>query len=162
MESDLFSRRQRTQVPVESRVAQLADNSQVHVSRDRVHQVVDSLVGKQAADENHTSISGYRLIRGKPMCVHTTKNDARPRFSGMTKNSPAEFADVEMAVVPAIRGDIRRHIPASPAQISDERRASEQPAGERRQAAGQDVLLMAVDNTDQQPGGARLPVRSEE
>src|SRR2546425_8329617 len=153
MESDLFAVRQCAQVLVEPRVIRLADNLQVHANRDCVHQVIDSLVWKQAAHEDHTSIARPGTIGAELLRVHAAQNDVCPRLSGVTESFAAVLADMEMAVVLSIRGDVGGHIPAASAQIADEYPASSQPAGKCSKAAGQDVLLMTVDD----PGLRQFP-----
>ena len=64
----------------------------------------------------------------------------------MTENVAAIFADMQVPVIPTVGRDVCRHIPTAAAQIADKNLAAGEAAGERRQAAGKNVLLVAMDD----------------
>jgi len=62
----------------------------------------------------------------------------------VTGDAPGVFADVQMAVIPAVGGHERGNVQTAAAEIRDEDAAPREPRQDRGEAARHDMLLMAV------------------
>src|SRR5215469_2415630 len=76
--------------------------------------------------------------------IHAAENHVRPRRVPMAEHAAAIFADMQMAVIPPVRGNVSGNIPSTAAQITHEHSASTQPARSRRKTARHDMLLMTM------------------
>ena len=59
---------------------------------------------------------------------------------------PAVLADMQMPAIPAIRRNVSRHVPAAAAEVADEDAAPRQLTDQRGETAGEDVLLMTMND----------------
>src|SRR5688572_24676564 len=64
----------------------------------------------------------------------------------MARHLARILADVEVAVVPAVRRDERRDVETAAAEIRDEHAPAGQPRKYRGEAARHDMLLMTMDD----------------
>ena len=92
------------------------------------------------------AIAGNRRVRPETLDIDAAQDHVSPGFRLMTAHNATVFADVEVAVIPTIRGDVSGNVPAAAAQVADEDPPSGKPGQDRRQTAGEYVLLMAVNH----------------
>jgi hypothetical protein len=107
---------------------------------------------QHAAHKEYRVIALYEVIRRKLLDIHSAEDNVRPRLVTMAADLAAVFADMQMAVVPAVGGDVRGDVPAAAAEVADEGAPARQPCVGGGGAARQDMLLMAVDHV----GAAQL------
>ena len=84
------------------------------------NQIGHALVRQQTADEERAALARNERVRREPLGIDTAANDLRAREIGVTVNATAVFAQVQMAVEPGIRRQVRRDVPAAAAEIADE------------------------------------------
>ena len=76
--------------------------------------------------------------------VDAAEDDARPRIALVARDLPAVFADVQVTVKPAVGRHVARDVEPAAAEIGHEDAPPPQPRAQRRHAARQHVLLVAV------------------
>src|SRR5205085_1333905 len=80
------------------------------------------------------------LIGAEPFRIDAAEDDPRRRVVAVAGDRAAVLAEVQVAVEPAVGGNVRRHVPAAATEVADEHPPPRRPAEDRRQAAGQGAL----------------------
>src|SRR5262249_38420822 len=104
------------------------------------------------------SVSHIVIVRREFFDIHPSPNYRRPRLVVVIRYLPAVPTDVEMSREPMVGGEVCGQIPTATSQIADERATAGTTSEERRQAADEQVPLMAVHHVGpkeiwQQPYG---------
>ncbi len=101
---------------------------------------------QHAADKQHAVVARHGGVRREPLRIDSAENHLRRPLRRVPEDRPAVFADVQVAVIPAVGRDIRRDVPAAAAEVGTEHTAPERTRRERREAARDHMLLVAVDD----------------
>jgi hypothetical protein len=89
------------------RVIRTTDDLQGCVGGKTLYQIIDALVRDQAPDVNRWAVPWLVWAGSELLDVNAPEDDVRGGMTVMSADATAVFADVEVTVVPPIRGHVR-------------------------------------------------------
>ena len=150
VERDLLPAGEPVQLVEEALVERCAGDIQAQALREALDQVVDALVGHDAAHEERPAGAVGRVGGGEAVGVYPRIDDLGFRAPVVPGAAAAERADMQVGVEQAVGREIRREVVRATPVVGRERTAPAGPGDEGGNLGDEHVALVAVDDVGPQ------------